>query len=105
MTVPAPPPAHTSSWAKPCTHHSVGASACIRVQRSPSYQRISSWLGLPRSPPTAYRSPARTGGARAAGCASDPAIGPEEDLGPLDDLLDDLTRTVWPGVVGTDGQR
>jgi len=42
--------------------------------------------------------------ALAAGCA-DPGPGPEDDLGPLDDVLDDLTRTVWPGVVGDGGDR
>lgn len=43
--------------------------------------------------------------ALAAGCAGDPSIAPEQDLGPLDDLIDDLTRTVWPGVVDGDGDR
>lgn len=29
----------------------------------------------------------------------------EEDLGPLDDVLDDLTKTVWPGLIDTEGNR
>ncbi len=40
-----------------------------------------------------------------AGCGADAGIDTEEDLGPLDDVIDELTATVWPGVVGTDGVR
>jgi hypothetical protein len=42
--------------------------------------------------------------ALAAGC-SDDATGPEEDRGPIEAVLDALTRTVWPGVIGGDGTR
>jgi len=34
--------------------------------------------------------------------AGDPV---EADLGPIDDVIDDFTRTVWPGVVDADGNR
>ena len=30
---------------------------------------------------------------------------PEADLGPIDEVLDDLTKTVWPGVIGVGGER
>lgn len=32
-------------------------------------------------------------------------IQPEKDLGPIDNVLDDLTKTVWPGVIDSDGGR
>ena len=38
-----------------------------------------------------------------AGCEHDPASG-EEDLGPIDATVDELARTVWPGVDGDDGR-
>ncbi len=31
--------------------------------------------------------------------------GPEPDLGPLDDVIDEVAKTVWPGIVGEDGVR
>jgi hypothetical protein len=40
-----------------------------------------------------------------AACAGDDGIAPEADRGPIESLLDALTRTVWPGVIGTDGTR
>ena len=36
--------------------------------------------------------------------ACEPSFPAEEDLGPIEDLLDDVSRTVWPGVQDDDGR-
>ena len=36
--------------------------------------------------------------------ACEPSFPIEEDLGPIEDLLDDVSRTVWPGVEDDDGR-
>lgn len=41
----------------------------------------------------------------AAGCGAEPGAAAEPDLGPIDDSVDEVARTVWPGVVGADGVR
>jgi len=43
--------------------------------------------------------------ALSAAACSDTVGGPEPDLGPIDDVIDEVAKTVWPGIVGEDGVR
>ncbi len=48
---------------------------------------------------------ALTGALQCLACGCEPAASPaEEDLGPLDQVVDEVARTVWPGVEGEDGR-